>query len=114
MNSITAIPVFSAIDADPGGTLKLFDDYIRQMRQMRQMEAMTLLKGGKDMHTMFEHIGNVLEEDTFEEAITKIQTRLKERTNKIVQRNMLLSNFPQGEKYFEKWSLQISEAAEAN
>jgi hypothetical protein len=29
MNSITSIPPFSTIDADPGGTLKKFDDYIK-------------------------------------------------------------------------------------
>ena len=32
MNSITSIPPFSTIDADPGGTLKKFDDYIKQMK----------------------------------------------------------------------------------
>ena len=51
-----------------------------------EMKAMTLLK---DMHTMFEHVGNVRDTDTFDEAVSKIQTRLSERANKIVQRNML-------------------------
>ena len=76
-----------------------------------EMKAMTLLKGGKHMHTMFEHVGDVREADTFQEAVEKIQTKLSDRTNKIVQRNMLLSNFPQGDKSFEKWSQQVSEAA---
>ena len=76
-----------------------------------EMKAMTLLKGGKHMHTMFEHVGDVREADTFQEAVEKIQKKLSDRTNKIVQRNMLLSNFPQGDKSFEKWSQQVSEAA---
>ena len=115
MNSITSIPAFTAIDADPGGTLKQFNDYIKQMQLLfslvfrkadgtayaptdEEKKAMTLLKGGKDMHTLFEHVGNVLDTDTFDGAIEKIKNKLSERTNKIVQRNMLLSNFPQGDQ----------------
>ena len=63
------------------------------------------------MHTLFEHVGSVTDTETFEEAIAKIRAKLTERTNKVVQRNMLLSNFPQGSKSFEKWSQEVSEAA---
>ena len=63
------------------------------------------------MRVLFGHVGNVLEGDSFDQAVGKIQAKLKERTNKIVQRNMLLSNYPQGTKSFEKWSQEISEAA---
>ena len=128
MNSIASLPTFTTVDADPGGTLKRFDDYIKQIKLLftlvfrkadgtaytptnAEKKAMTLLKGGKDMHTFFEHVGNVVDTDTFDEAIKKIKDKLSERTNKVVQRNLLLSNFPQGNKSFEKWSLQISEAA---
>ena len=128
MNAITSIPTFSTVDADPGATLKRFDDYIKQMKLLftlvfrkadgtaypptdAEKKAMTLLKGGKDMHTLFEHVGSVAEGETFEEAINKIRTQLTERTNKVVQRNMLLSNFPQGSKTFEKWSQEVSDAA---
>ena len=127
-SSITSIPFFTTIDADPGGTLKQFDDYIKQMKLLfslvfrksdgtayaptdEEKKAMTLMKGGKDMHTLFEHVGNVIATDTFDEAIKKIRDKLIERTNKVVQRNMLLSNFPQGNKSFEKWSQQVSEGA---
>ena len=44
--------------------------------------------------------------------LKKISHGLSERTNKVVQRNMLLSNFPQGPKSFEKWSQEVSNAAE--
>ena len=128
MNAITSIPTFSAVDADPGATLKRFDDYIKQMKLLftlvfrkadgtaysptdGEKKAMTLLKGGKDMHTLFDHVGSVTDGETFEEAITKIRAQLTERTNKVVQRNMLLSNFPQGSKSFEKWSQEVSDAA---
>ena len=129
MNSITSIEVFTSVDADPGGTLKNLNDYIRQMQLLftlvfrkadgtaytptdEEKKAMTLLKGGKDMHTLFDHVGNVTAADSFDEAIKKIRDKLTERTNKVVQRNMLLSNFPQGNKSFEKWSQQVSEAAQ--
>ena len=86
MDSITSIQAFQSIDADPGGE---FNDYIRQMKLLfslvfrksdgtayaptdREMKAMTLLKGGKHMHTMFEHVGDVREADTFQEAVEKI------------------------------------------
>ena len=65
---------------------------------------MMLLKGGHDMKNLFQHVGNVSEKDTFEEAVKKIENGLQAHTNKVVQCNMLLSNLPQGTKSFEKWS----------
>ena len=49
--------------------------------------------------------------DTFGEAVMKIENGLQAHTNKVVQRNMLLSNFPQGAKSFERWPQEISNAA---
>ena len=125
---ISNIPPFKSLDADPGGTLQRFDDYIEEMKLLftlafrksngtayapsdDEKTAMTLLKGGKDMRVLFNHVANVLTTDTFDGAITKVQTKLKERTNTVVQGNMLLSNHPQGTKSFDKWSQEVSEAA---
>ena len=125
---ISNTPPFKALDADPGGTLQRFDDYIEEMKLLftltfrkadgtayapseDEKKAMTLLKGGKDMRVLFNHVPNVLATDSFDQAITKVQNKLKERTNTVVQRNMLLSNHPQGKKSFEKWSQEVSEAA---
>ena len=44
--------------------------------------------------------------------MTKIKEGLRGRTNKVVQRNMLLTNFPQGSKSFERWSQEVSNAAQ--
>ena len=73
MDSITAVPPFSAVDANPGGTLERFKDYIDQMKLLFELvfrkadgsayepidaekKSMTLLKGGKAMKVLFEHV----------------------------------------------------------
>ena len=75
-----------------------------------EKKAMLLFKGGEDMKTLFQHVGKVFDTDTYEEAVKKISDGLSERTNKVIQRNVLLSNFPQGSKSFEKWSQEVSNA----
>ena len=44
--------------------------------------------------------------------VKKIKKGLTERTNKVVQRNLLLANYPQGSKSFEKWSQEVANAAQ--
>ena len=119
---------FKSLDTDPGGTLKRFIEYVDEMELLFQLvfrqadgsayqpndnekKALMLLKGGKDMKTLFNHVGKVNGVDSFQVAIQKIKDGLSERTNKVVQRNMLLSNFPQGSKSFERWTQEISDAA---
>ena len=128
MDSLTSVPPFAAADADPGGTLKRFQEYITQMELVfdlafrksdgtaytpseAEKKSMTLLKGGKDMRTLFEHVGEVVAGDSFAAAVKKVEDKLKGRTNKTVQRNMLLCNNPQGNTTFEKWSQRLAEAA---
>ena len=64
------------------------------------------------MKNLFEYVGKVLEGDTFDAAINKIREGLQKRTNKVVQRNMMFTDFPQGNKSFERWSQEISTAAQ--
>ena len=129
MDAITSLPPFKAIDANLGGTLKRLNEYVAQLELLFQLafrkadgtayapqeaekKAMAILKGGKDMRTLFEHVGDVQATDTFEQAIQKIKEKLSGRTNKTVQRNMLLCSNPQGGKSFEKWSRELAEAAQ--
>ena len=63
------------------------------------------------MKNLFQHVGSVSEKDTFREAVMKIENGPQARANKVVQLNMLLSNFPQGAKSFERWSQEINNAA---
>ena len=101
MSSFIDIPCFKSVDADPGGTLKKFNNYITQMKLLftiafrksygtafepmdNEKKAMTLLKGGDDMRTLFEQVRSVLETDTFSQAVEKVQTKLKERTTRLM------------------------------
>ena len=119
---------FAVIDTDPGGTLQRFNLYVDRIELMcdlifrksdgsaytpsdKEKKSLLLFRGGNDMKMLFEHVGKVTETDTFKNAIEKIKTSLKARTNKVVQRNLLFSNFPQGSKSFERWSIEISDAA---
>ena len=119
---------FTSSDADPGGTLCRFNTYVDRMRLLfdlvfrkadgsaytpsdKEKKAMLLFRGGEDMQNLFDHVGMVVEADTFDQAINKITNALKGRTNNVVQRNFLLTRHPQGTKSFEKWSMEISNAA---
>ena len=122
------IEPFLSSDADPGGTLSRFTRYVERMQQLFQLvfrkgdgspyspsdaekKAMLLFRGGDDMQNLFDHVGKVVEGDSFQEAVKKIENALKGRTNSVVQRNMLLTRFPQGSKSFDKWSVEVSNAA---
>ena len=124
-----SIESFKGIDAAPGATLQLFNRYIDRMKLMfelifrkadgtpytpsdREKRALLLFKGGDDMKNLFEYVGHVADEDTFNQIVTKITDGLSARTNKVVQRNLLLANHPQGTKTFEKWSQQVASAAQ--
>ena len=128
MNSL-GLEKFQIIDANPGGTLQKFTEYIEQIELLFQLtfrktdgsyfepsdndkKAMLLFKGGKDMKTLFKHVGKVLDSDSYAQSVKKVSDGLSARTNKVVQRNKLFSNFPQGSKSFEKWSVEISNAAQ--
>ena len=44
------------------------------------------------MKSLFQHVGKVLDDDTFDAAVKKIEDGLKAQTNNVVQRNLLLAN----------------------
>ena len=120
--------IFKALDANPGGTLELFDKYVQRIKLIielpfqkadgtpyepsdKEKKAMLLFRGGDDMKDLFEHVGAVTDTDTFDAVVTKIRTGLQGRTNNVVQRNLLFANYLQGTKSFERWSKEISSAA---
>ena len=119
---------FKVLDTNPGGTLESFNKYVDRIKLVfelafrnndntprdptnREKKAMLLFRGGDDMKDLFEHVGKVVDTDTFDEAVTKIQNGLKSRTNSAVQRNLLFTQFHQGKKSFERWSKDVSNTA---
>ena len=62
-----------------------------------EKKTMLIFKGGEDMKTFFQHVGKVLDVSTYEQAVTKISDGLSERTNKVVQTNLLSQIFPKGQ-----------------
>ena len=130
MDLSNSIPPFKTLDTDPSGTAKRFTEYVEEMKLVFQLafrkadgtgytpndqekKACMLLRGGKDMRNLYQFVGKVLETDTFDQAVEKINNGLASRTNKVVQRNLLLTGFPQGSKSFEPWTQDISEAAKS-
>ena len=109
------IDSFRSLDANPSGTSQRFQAYTERMELLFQLvfrkadgtpckpsdaekKAMLLFKGGEDMKTLFQHVRKVFDINTYEEAVKKISDGLSERTNKVVQKNMLLSQiFPRGQ-----------------
>ena len=102
---------FKVLDVNPGGTLELFDKYVQRMKLIfelafrkadgtpyapsnKEKKVMLLFRGGDDMKDLFEDVGVVIDTDTFDGAVMKIRTGLQGRTNNVVQRNLLLANYP--------------------
>ena len=123
------IETFRAVDANPGATLQVFNRYVDRLALLfelvfrkadgtpyipsdREKKAMLLLKGGDDMKNLFQYVGKVEDADAYDIVIEKIRKGLSDRTNKVVQRNLLLANYPQGNKSFEKWSQEVANAAQ--
>ena len=91
---------FRTKDADPEGTLEMFERYCESMTRDFRLNRRTnpttgarvefnntdkkdiiQLEGGVDMQDLFKHVGKVLDGDTYQEAINKITDALKKRGN---------------------------------
>ena len=81
--------LFKSIDANPGGTLELFEKYIERMALIyelafrkadgtpyepsdKEKKAMLLFRGGDDMKDLFQHVGGVTDTDTYNQTLKKI------------------------------------------
>ena len=92
---------FKAIAADPEGTLERLEDYCRTMEMVFRLSRrvtsagvkidfddsekkdMIQIEGGEDMMQLFRYVGKVQETDTYQQAIAKIKTALKNREQNI-------------------------------
>ena len=121
---------FRTKDADPEGTLELFERYCESMTRAFRLNRRTdpttgarvefddtdkkdiiQLEGGVDMQDLFKHVGKVLDEDTYQQAIVKITEALKKRGNRSAAVFKLFTRMNQGGKTFESWYKGVYEAA---
>ena len=70
------------------------------------------LVGGKEMDFLFEHVGTVVDEDTYEEALGKIEAGIKSQTNQATARYKLFMKMPQVGTPFTEWFPKVKDQAD--
>ena len=70
-----------------------------------------LMVGQKELETLWDHVGNVNDGDSFEEALRKIEVGITGQTNQAISRHKLFTRMGQGEKDFAVWYPLIKEQA---
>ena len=114
---------FKAKKKDPERMLGEFKDYIKAVKDMMVVtgkegatasvkKAILRAVGGKDMVSLFDHVGKVVDGDTFDEAVTKIEDAIKAQTNKAMAKYKLFMGLPQEGESFSTWWTQIQEQAD--
>ena len=109
---------FKARQGDPERMLGEFQKYIKSVKSMLvvtgQKDAEAEVKkeilkaiGGPDMVSLFEHEGNVADEDTFDQAVAKIEAGIREQTNKAMAKYKLFLGLPQEGEAFSTWWKKI-------
>jgi hypothetical protein len=67
--------------------------------------------GQEDLETLWRHVGDVADEDNFEEALRKVEAGITGQTNQAISRHKLFTKMEQGEKDFAAWYPIIKEQA---
>ena len=75
------------------------DDHVNSSACTKQ-KAMLILMGGKEVDTLFKHVGMVVKEDTFQQAIKKIKDGISKQTNQSMARFKLMREMAQNGKSF--------------
>ena len=121
---------FKSKDAEPEATLELLNDYCEVMERVFRLRRrihpttgnkidfddaekkdLILVEGGEDMQNLFKYVGQVIEGDTYKQAITKIETALKKRGNRTSAVFKLFNGHSQGNQSFESWHREILKAS---
>ena len=75
-------------------------------------KATLRLVGKDEMKSLFDHVGSVKGNNTFDGAIKKIADGIKLQTNQTTARFKLFQQMPQGEQHFEEWYVKVKEQAD--
>ena len=105
---------------DPSTALERFQKYVKRAKMVfstadidtdDKKKSFMQIWGGDQMIRLFEHEGNVLETDTFMQAITKIENGLKAKINEIYPVYRLFCEMPQGPRSFSEWYPKVYDQA---
>ena len=117
---------------DPEQLLQDFTEYVKTFRKFvlatgvggehtvghaacgacSKTKATLELVGGKDMCVLYEHVGVVVDDDTFDAAMKKIEDGIKSQTNQATARFKLFTKMPQGGLSFAEWYPKVRDQAE--
>ena len=75
-------------------------------------KSMVKLIGGTQMVKLFDHVGVVLEGDSYEAAMKKIENGIKSQTNQATARFKLFREMAQGGESFADWWPKVKEQAD--
>ena len=78
----------------------------------KKEKAMITLIGGKEMDSLFKHVGKVVEGDKYEEAVEKVRQGITASTNQAMARFRLMREMPQAGEVFSVWWPKVKEQAD--
>ena len=78
----------------------------------RKAKATLELVGGDEMTRLFEHVGLVVDADTLDQAISKVELGVKRQTNQATARFKLFQQMPQRGDKFAQWFTRVREQAD--
>ena len=75
-------------------------------------KAQLKMIGGEAMKDLFIHTGGVVAEDTFDEALDKIEVGIRAQTNQAAAKFKLFQEMPQEGRTFGQWYIKVKEQAD--
>ena len=87
------------------------DDHIN-CGACKKAKSIVKLVGGVEMVKLFEHVGKVVDADSYEVAMDKIESGIKIQTNQATSKYKLFREMPQKGRSFSEWWPMVKEQAD--
>ena len=120
---------------DPEQLLKDYEDYVKVFKEFLaatgvagdhtnpevvgtpcgacvKAKNMLRLVGGDQIRTLFDHVGTVLDTDSWLESLAKVTAGIKGQTNQAAARFKLMQKMPQNGQCFAEWYPKVIDQAE--
>ena len=115
--------VFRARKKDPERMLTDFNLYMKSFSDFlvvtdnadttgAKKKSLLRAVGGVDMVFLFDHVGKVADDASYEDAINAIRTAITGQTNQAMIRYKLFTGMAQGEESFSCWWAKVKEQAD--